>query len=122
MAEIKVDFTDIIKIFNNLTEEQKEQFKATEKDWQWIKQVIYLEAKKYTSKETAEKISQGCMDFLIANGVCLKTPKSVKHNTVIVCRGVDGTCGLAKDPYHQKGITYGDPMRGDFPAIDEKKS
>lgn len=75
MAKLKVDFEDVKKVFDDLIKEQKERDEATEKDWLWIKRVIYLEAKKYTSKETAEKISQGCMDYLIARGIKLNTKR-----------------------------------------------
>ena len=57
------------------TEAQKKQSEATEKDWLWIKRMIYLEAKKYTSKETALNIARDVMDYLIAKGVRLDTEK-----------------------------------------------
>ena len=46
-----------------------------DKDWHWIKRVIYLEAKKYTTQETALNIARDVMDYLIAKGVRLDTEK-----------------------------------------------
>ena len=80
MDKIAVDFSDVKKTLDDLIEEQKGSTIELAMH-QKIKRIIYLTAKEYTSKETAEKISEGCMDYLIALRVCIKTPISVKHNT-----------------------------------------
>jgi len=75
-----IDFSDLQKQLGKLIEEQKKQNEVEEKDWKKIKRIIYLSAKTYTSKDNARRISDDALHYLIANGVSLDTPISVKHN------------------------------------------